>query len=146
MSFGLLIAIQTRGARYLGAAMVLAALLCAPVAAKPSLRDVPQIDEGLFAVGLAHEIRKNCPEISARLFKAYGYLRGLYDEAQALGYSKAEIEAHVESDAEKDRMRARARATMEERGLTVNEEGYCALGRQEIAAKSATGSLLREDR
>ena len=114
--------------------------------AKPALNEVEKIDEGLFAVGLAHEIRKNCPDISPRYFRALGFLRYLEATAREMGYTKAEVEAHLDSDVEKDRLRARASRLMNARGLKQDEQGYCDLGRQEISAGSATGRLLREAR
>lgn len=112
---------------------------------KPALRDVPQIDEGLFTVGLADQIRKNCPDISARMFRALAYLTDLKHTARDLGYTRAEVEAHLDSDVEKDRLRARAGAYFDERGLAKDAAGYCALGAQEIKDETAVGRLLRMD-
>lgn len=111
----------------------------------PPLREVKSIDDGLFAIGLADQIRKNCPSISARIFKALGALQDLNNQAMAMGYTKSEIDAHVESDAEKDRLRARAKEYMAEQGLVPDEAGYCALGQSEIARNSKVGALLREE-
>ena len=111
--------------------------------AKPALRDVPQIDNGLFNVGLANEIREICPSIDARLFKAFGYLRRLEREAIDLGYSEDEIKAHLKSKKEKKRLRARAAEYMKSQGFGQTTEGYCALGEAEIARNSEIGVLLR---
>lgn len=124
-------------------AVALMAGMTGLASAKPALRDVPVIDNGLFAVGLAHEIRRNCPDISARFFRALGFLRQLEREAEALGYTEAEVEAHLESDVEKDRLRARAARYMADQGFAQDSAGYCALGRSEIARNSQTGTLLR---
>ncbi|MDW3222280.1 MAG: DUF5333 domain-containing protein [Paracoccaceae bacterium] len=107
------------------------------------LREVKSIDDGLFVIGLADQIRKNCPNISPRVFKALGALQDLNNQAMAMGYTKAEIDAHVESDVEKDRLRARARQYMAEQGLELDEAGYCALGKSEIERNSTIGALLR---
>ncbi|MEM1353180.1 MAG: DUF5333 domain-containing protein [Pseudomonadota bacterium] len=125
-------------------ASVVAALIGQSAVALPPLRDVKEIDDGLFTVGLANEIRRNCPTIKARVIYAYGVLRNLKREARSLGYTNAQIDAHVNSDAEKDRLRARGEAYMEERGFAQTEAGFCALGRAEIAAGSEVGALLRE--
>ena len=53
------------------------AILASPVAAKPPLRDVPEIDDALLDLGIADIIRKQCPTISARMLKAIGYVRNL---------------------------------------------------------------------
>jgi hypothetical protein len=123
------------------------ATLCAMVAtgatARPSLRDVPVIDDGLFTLGLADQIRKTCPEISARLFPAYSFAKGLEKQARALGYTEAEVKAHLKSDAEKNRLRARAKAYFKAQGLPQDPSGYCALGRSEIKRDTAVGRLLR---
>lgn len=113
------------------------------VAGKPALRDVPEIDDALFAVGLAHTIRKECPEIEARLFRAIGFLRDLERDARSRGYTEDEIRTHLKSDAEKRRLRARAAEYMKARGYGQTTQGYCALGAAEIAQKSETGTLLR---
>lgn len=110
----------------------------------PPLREVKSINDGLFVVGLADQIRKNCPEISARVFRALGALQDLHSQALAMGYTKSEIDAHIDSDAEKDLLRARAADYMAARGLTPDPMGYCALGRAEIERNSAVGALLRE--
>ena len=41
-------------------------LIAAPVAAKPPLRDVAQIDDGVLQVGIAKLIADNCASISPR--------------------------------------------------------------------------------
>ena len=119
-------------------------LLAAPVAAKPPLRDVPAIDDALLDLGIADLVRKNCPDISARMLTAITYLYRLKDKARDLGYSDAEIEAYVDSDAEKTRMRARGAAFFQARGVdTSDPQSYCALGRAEIQKSSRIGSLLK---
>lgn len=108
------------------------------------LREVESIDDGLFVIGLADQIRKNCPIISPRVFKALGALQDLNNQAIAMGYTEEEINAHVDSDVEKDRLRARAREYMAEQGLEPDEAGYCALGKSEIERNSTIGALLRQ--
>lgn len=126
----------------MAAAMTLA--MAAPAAAKPALRDVPEIDNGLFIVGAAHVIREACPDISARMFRGIAYLRNLQRRAYELGYSDAEIEAHMDSDVEKERMRKRGGVYFEQRGASMDDAAsMCAVGREEIAKDSAIGRLLR---
>ncbi|KAG1649488.1 putative 14 protein in nqo3 5'region [Nymphon striatum] len=112
-------------------------LIAVPAMAKPPLREVAAIDDALFDLGLADIIRKNCPTIGARMFKAIGYVRALEKKAQSMGYSKAEIEAYTDSDVEKNRLRAKA-AT-----FFSDPQSYCVLGQQEIQNSSRIGSLLR---
>lgn len=125
--------------------LVLAVLIAAPQSAlaKPALRDVKPIDDGLFAIGLADQIRKNCPQISARVLAALSALQNLNQTAKEMGYTQAEIDAHVDSEAEKDRLRARAARYMASKDLKTDQAGYCALGKEEIARNSTVGVLLR---
>jgi hypothetical protein len=129
----------------MAAAITLA--LATPVAAKSGLSHEQEIDNGLLVVGIAHLIREACPDISPRLVRAYTYLRGLESKARALGYSEDEIRAHMESDTEKARMRQRGDAYFAERGASADDaDSLCQLGREEIAADSAIGRLLRVSR
>lgn len=114
------------------------------VAAKPPLRDVAEIDNGILAVAIADELRKTCDDLSARMIRAYSTLEGLKSRAKNLGYTSEEIEDYVTSKAEKKRMRAKGEAYLKSQGVTVGDAaGYCALGRTEIANNSAIGRLLR---
>jgi hypothetical protein len=130
--------------RYVMIAITGISLLAAPAGAKPPLRDVPAIDDALLDLGIADRIRKKCPTISARMLRAVNYVWDLKAQARALGYSEAEIEAYVDSDAEKDRMRSRGAAFFKAKGVdTSDPESYCALGRAEIQKSSRIGSLLK---
>ncbi|ASM72667.1 MULTISPECIES: DUF5333 domain-containing protein [Roseobacteraceae] len=127
----------------LGATIALSMAATTSVVAKPHLRDTP-IDDGLLAVGLADEIRKACPDISARMLRAFGYINDLKSQAQALGYSEAEIDAYRKSDVEKARLKQRGDAYLAANGVVAGQpETYCALGRNEIEKSSRIGSLLR---
>ncbi len=119
-------------------------LVAGSASAKPHLRDVPEIDGTILAVGIADEIRKNCPDISARLLKAVTTINGLKSKARAMGYSDAEIDAYRKSDAEKARLKAERKSYLNAGGvLTGNPESYCALGRKEIEKGGQIGALLR---
>ena len=85
-------------------------ILATMASAKPHLREVAEIDNGLLAVGIADEIRKNCPAISPRIFRAVSYVESLKSKARALGYSDAEIRAYYKSEVEKARVRAKGEA------------------------------------
>jgi hypothetical protein len=128
-------------------AILLAACLVAlPVSAqaKPSLRDVPEIENPLFAVAVAKEVADHCDSVGARFLKGLGELRRLRARANALGYSDAEIRAYIESDAEKARMRAKGEQLLSQNGVTYdNPDSFCAFGRAEIQKNSAIGVLLR---
>lgn len=119
-------------------------LTAGAVSAKPHLRDVPQIDGTILAVGIADEIRKNCPDISARLFRAYSVINGLKSTARGLGYSDEEIDAYRKSDTEKARLKDERKAYLDAAGVLADApETYCLLGRAEIEKGGQIGTLLR---
>lgn len=116
----------------------------AAAAAKPPLREVAQINDGLFHIAVANEIRKSCDSIDARVLKAVWTMQALKRQAKDLGYTEAEIDAFTSNDAEKDRMRARGAKYYAERGVDpANPQDMCALGRAEIETHSQIGVLLR---
>ncbi|MBY6134790.1 DUF5333 domain-containing protein [Nocardioides marinus] len=127
-------------------AAALTLVLALPVAAlaKPSLRDVAEIEDPLFAVAVAKEVADHCESIAPRYFKGLGELRRLKSRANALGYSDAEIREYIESDDEKARMRAKGERLLAQNGVSYGEpETFCAYGRAEIEKNSAIGVLLR---
>lgn len=120
------------------------ALVASSVSAKPLLRDVPEIDGTILAVGIADEIRKNCPKISARMFRALGVVNDLKTKARDLGYSDDEIDAYRKSDTEKARLKDKRRAYLTSAGVKPGEpETYCAVGADEIEKGGQIGALLR---
>lgn len=123
-------------------AFVLAAT-AAPAQAQPPLHQERTVVAMFYTIGLADEIRKNCPDIGPRMIRAYGYLKSIESYARDAGYSDDEIRALADNRAEKEKLRQRVRADLAARGATPgNPEGYCAVGRAEIAANSAAGRLL----
>lgn len=124
---------------------LVSALAAGGAVAKPSLRDVEPVETGLFAIAVADKIRRECSAISGRLIRAHGEMRALYDLARSRGYSEAEIEAYVNAEAEKQRMRAKRDAYLAERGVVKSDpETYCAAGREEIRKATRIGVLLRD--
>jgi hypothetical protein len=120
------------------------ALTSGVAGAKPALRDVAEIDNGLMAVAIADEIRKSCDDIGARMIRAYSYITSLESRAKDLGYSDEEIEDYVTSKDEKARMRAKGEAYIKARGVDPKDSsGLCRLGKEEIAKGSQIGALLR---
>ncbi|MGI9389781.1 MAG: DUF5333 domain-containing protein [Boseongicola sp.] len=100
---------------------------------------------GFYAIGLADEVRKQCDNIDPRMFRAYRYLRALERYARKMGYSDVQIEELADNKVEKEKLRTRIRADLLKRGASPeNPEGYCTVGREEIAKGSAAGRLLRE--
>ncbi len=116
----------------------------APATAKPSLRDVPEVENIIFAAALAFEISENCGAIKARKIKALGMAWQLRSRANDLGYSDAEIRDYVESDVEKARMRTKGEKFLKANGVVYgNPESFCTYGRAEIEKSSAVGVLLK---
>ena len=122
-----------------------AALMIAPTAkALTPLHENPTVINGFYAIGMADIIRRSCDDIGPRWLRAYNYLKALEKYAREAGYSKAQIDALTDNDAEKDKLEARIRADLAKRGASPQSpEGYCTVGREEIAKGSAAGRLLR---
>ena len=130
--------------RKLACIAVLTAAIASPAVALEPIQKNPTVISGFYAIGLADEVRKNCDSIDARMFRAYNYLRSLARFAQKAGYSDAQIEELTENKAEKERLRTIIRADLAKRGASPKTpEGYCTVGREEIAKNSAAGRLLR---
>ena len=123
---------------------VLLAMLASPSAALQPLHENPTVINGFYAIGLADEVRKNCDSIDARMFRAYNYLRSLARYAQKAGYTDEQIKELTDNKVEKERLRKVIRADLAKRGASPKTpEGYCTVGREEIAKNSAAGRLLR---
>lgn len=103
------------------------------------------VTDRLIAARVADRIRKTCPEIGGRIIYAFRQAYALKDWAIGQGYSDAEIETFLDDKAEKQKIYARAEEYLAQNGAAPgNVEGFCALGRKEIAAGSIAGSLMYE--
>lgn len=112
--------------------------------AKPPLGQQTQITEGLINVAIAYEISEVCPSIKARLLAGIGRLNGLRGKARSLGYTNDEIDAFVGNDAEQDRLEGIARARLQALGARRGDvNAHCRVGRDQIAKRTAIGTLLR---
>lgn len=119
-------------------------LLGAPALALQPIHENRTVISAFYSIGLADELRKRCDGVDARMFRAYRYLKSLERYARDVGYSEAQIEDLTENKTEKEKLRTRIRADLAERGASPeNPEGYCTVGREEIAKGSAAGRLLR---
>ena len=110
-----------------------------------ALRSDDRLHNGLLAITIGRHIERTCPSIERRSLAANAFLLGLASHAMGLGYSRAEVTAYVEDDAEQERYIALARRYFAERGVTDDgdTDGACRVGRDEIAAGSPIGRLLR---
>jgi len=121
-----------------------AVTLAGSLSAKPALREVAHVRDGIINVGIAYEISEVCPSLSARLFRGLGFLNDLKRHARGLGYSNSEIDAYVDDKSEKNRLEAIARERLASMGAIVGEpQTYCVVGRAEKASGSDIGRLLR---
>lgn len=126
------------------AAAVAIVALSGSLSAKPALKDVEYVREGLISVGIAYEISQRCDSIDARIFRGINFLNGLRGHARSLGYSDAEIDAYINDKDEENRLEGVARARLATLGAQEgNEASYCAAGRSEMASGSSIGRLLR---
>jgi hypothetical protein len=121
--------------------------LASPVTAqeeRPYLGDNKPLNDALFAILVADEIRNRCDSISGRVLKGVGMLWNLVNDAKDLGYTDDEIKAYRNSDEAKAVLRARGEALMAEKNVSYDDpETFCRWGRDEIADQSLIGSLLR---
>ena len=103
-----------------------------PVSAfsQSALWDVATINRGLFNIGIAHGIRKNCSFIKANTLVGISYVWSLMGHATDAGFTMKETREFIDNDAEKE----------------INprkSNSLCELGKEEIVNKSQIGKLLR---
>lgn len=119
------------------------AALAVPAAALEPLSSEKYINDRLIAARIADRIRRECPSIDGRLVYAYQQARALQRYALDKGYTKAQVDAFLDSKSDKQRIYAVAEDYMSRNGVVKgNAESFCQLGRQEIANRTVTGSLL----
>lgn len=130
--------------QFVSIALMAMTLSAGSAAARPPLKDVAYVRDGIITAGIAYEISQQCDDISARLFRGYNYLNSLKSHARGLGYTSAEIDAYTDDSAEKTRLEAIARSRLADMGAIAGQAStYCAVGRAEIAGETAIGRLLR---
>lgn len=128
--------------------LILTSIVCMtlalPAVAKPPLREVSEIDDGLMAIAIADEIRKNCDDLQPRMVRAYRQIKALEKRAKALGYSESEIDKYVKSDKEKKRMRGKAEVWLTSKGVNPKDtRALCKFGRDDISRGGPVGYFLR---
>lgn len=116
----------------------------AAASAESGLRAEADINAGLLDLAVADKIRRECGAIGARYFRAQRYVNDLKAMAEDRGYSRDEIDAYINDDAEEAKMRERRNAYFKARGASnLDAASLCVLGRAEIAQGSRIGRLLR---
>ncbi|MDT1062987.1 DUF5333 domain-containing protein [Paracoccus sp. CPCC 101403] len=128
----------------IAAALIAATLLTAgPAFALEPLSQEKHINDRLISARIADRIRRECPTINARIIYAYGEARKLKRYAQDKGYSTKEIDAFLDSKADKKRIYAVAEDYLTQNGARKGDpESFCAIGRKAIADKNLIGSFL----
>ena len=112
--------------------------------AQAGLRDERDINAGLLAIAAANKIRRECSDLSGKLWTARSYLTGLKKMARDRGYSDAEIDTYVDSSANKAEMRKMRNAYFKSKGASnLDHASLCVLGRAEIAGHTRVGSFLK---
>lgn len=108
------------------------------------LADETDINNGLLAAAAAEKIQRECSTIGARMFVARSYANELKEVALSRGYTMQEIEAYVDDDEEKRKMRERRNAYFKSKGASnLDPDSLCVLGHEEIKKNSQIGQLLR---
>lgn len=127
-----------------GVAAFAIAGLAGAASAKPALKDVAAVREGIIATGMAYEITHKCSSISPRYFRAIGYLNTLKSHATSLGYTDSEIDAYTDDKTEENRLKGIARSRLADLGAVEGDAAsFCTVGRAEIAKNSVIGQLMR---
>ncbi len=136
---------MTKTLKMLSVATVLGlTVLGGAATAKPALKDVTYVREGIIVAGMAYELSENCSSVSARLLRGISYLYSLRDHAKELGYSNNEIDAYINDKAEENRLTVIARGRLADKGVIAGQEAtYCDVARSEMAAGTVVGNLLR---
>lgn len=113
-----------------------------PAFANPA--NVSHVTEGLIAAGIAVELSEQCDSVSIRYLRGINFLQGLRSDLESLGYSRAEIDAYIDDDAEQDRLEALARARLASLGAVAGDaQSHCMVARAQIAQGTQIGRLLR---
>ena len=117
-----------------------------PVSAfsQSALWDVATINRGLFNIGIAHGIRKNCSSIKANTLVGISYVWSLMGHATDAGFTLKETREFIDNDAEKEILRSRVNKYFLSLGINPRKSNsLCELGKEEIVNKSQIGKLLR---
>lgn len=121
--------------------------VCMMVMAGPcwaGLAEEADITAVLVEIAAADKIRRECNTIAGRMFKAQRYAKDLKNVARARGYTDAEIDAYLDSKAERAKVRAQRNVYFESQGASnLDPASLCVLGYAEINKNSRIGHMLR---
>ncbi len=108
------------------------------------LHNEKEINDKLLIVSVVDKINRGCGSIRVRFFKAQGFVNALKAEAQARGYSKAEVDRYIEDKAHRAAMRKRRDAFFVSKGASSTDpQSLCVFGHAEIQKQSQIGVLIR---
>lgn len=125
------------------AATLVVLTTAAPAAALPPLSQEGHVNDSLVQARVADMLRRGCPDLNARMVRAFSEARKLKRYALDQGYSAAQIDAFLDSRDERRRIYAEADRYMVANGVVNGRpETFCRLGRQEIDRRTIAGSLL----
>jgi hypothetical protein len=125
------------------AALALCVPLSAAAAQLPPLSQDAKVTGPLVAAAAGNRIRKACPDIAARKVRVFLEAQRLVAYARGQGYSQEEIDAFIDSDVERERIKQAAASWLVREGARENDTAsLCVLGRREIDRGSYIGSLL----
>lgn len=127
--------------------LIFTAILMASTAsanARVALKDDAKIENGLTLFAIGDRLDETCPEIKVREFKTKAYALSLFNRARSLGYSASEIDAYLDSEPDKKRIKGRAAAYLKSKGANLNSAAsICEVGRKEVADQTSVGRYLR---
>ncbi len=124
--------------------LAILAAMTMPVEARTKLQDDTTIENGLTVVAIGKLLYKGCDNISPRRIKAFSFARSLQSRARGLGYTDAEIDAYLDSETDKNRVKKKARTYLSSRGVDFdNPATLCSVGASEIKTETDVGKFLR---
>ena len=112
--------------------------------ADTGLSQEADINKGLVIIAAADKIRRSCDTIGGRLFRAQRYANSLKEVARSRGYSDQQIDAFLDSKAERAKVREKRNVYFQHQGASnLDHASLCVLGYAEIARNSQIGYLLK---
>lgn len=112
--------------------------------ARVALKDDAKIENGLTLFAIGDRLDETCTDISVREFKTKAYALSLFNHARGLGYSASEIDAYLDSDTDKQRIKSRAASYLKSKGADMNNPAsICAVGKKEVVDQTSVGRYLR---
>ena len=127
--------------------VLLTAILMASTAsaeARVALKDDSKIENGLTLFAIGDRLDETCSDISVREFKTKAYALSLFNHARGLGYSASEIDAYLDSEPDKKRIKNRAATYLKSKGADLNSPAsICEVGKKEVADQTSVGRYLR---